>query len=147
VARPRARAVDFAERPSVFWQTGNGFFHYFIESLTVCKKAPHVLILYEPRSPTAMSAAELRRALGPAKRGKDSCSTSAETEFKSYPMFPPSQLHNSSSKSPYPRRQRKERMNRSVPGDLGQSNSIRWVGEHHRRMRMLKRGSKDHEPT
>jgi hypothetical protein len=59
-ACPRARAADFAERPSVFWLTGNGFFHYFIESLTVCKKAPHVLIIYEPRSPTAMSAAELR---------------------------------------------------------------------------------------
>jgi hypothetical protein len=39
--------------------------------LTVCRKAIHVLILREVKSPTASRATELRRAPGPADWGND----------------------------------------------------------------------------
>jgi hypothetical protein len=38
-------------------------------------------------------------------------------------------------------------MNRSVPGDLGQSSSIEWVEEHQENQRTLKREDREHEQT
>jgi hypothetical protein len=75
--RARAREGDFAEEPSVFWLTGDGFGHFCTELLTVCRKDPVVLILRRGRSPTAPRVAELRRARRPAGGGQDWCSASA----------------------------------------------------------------------
>jgi hypothetical protein len=68
--RAHARGGNFVERPLGFSLTGNGFLHCYSESLTVCTKALEVLFLYTARSPTASSAAELRRARRPADWGK-----------------------------------------------------------------------------
>ena len=51
-----ARGGDFAERPSGFWLTEDGFSYYFLVSLTVCTKALEVLFLYRLKSTTASSA-------------------------------------------------------------------------------------------
>ena len=59
-ARPRPRAVDFADKALFFWVTLSGHLHYLHGSLTVCRKVPGFLFLYTARSPTASSAAELR---------------------------------------------------------------------------------------
>ena len=64
-----ARAGYFAEKPSVFRLTRNGFFHYFLESLTLCRRVLRFLFLRRGRSPTASSAGKLRRAPVPAERG------------------------------------------------------------------------------
>jgi hypothetical protein len=62
-------------------------------------------------------------------------------------MFPLDQLHNSSSKSPYPWRQCEQRMSRSVPDDLGQSRLIKWVEEHQGHVRVLKQESRGQDRT
>jgi hypothetical protein len=77
----RTRTGCFAKRASVFWITQGGFGYCFLESLTVCRKPLHVLILHKVRSPTASSAAELRRARRPAGGGQDWCSASAKSKF------------------------------------------------------------------
>jgi hypothetical protein len=59
-ARARARGADFAETPSRFWLTRNGFFYYFIVSLTVCRNAPELLFPRRMGSPTTANATELR---------------------------------------------------------------------------------------
>jgi hypothetical protein len=53
-ARPRPRG-EFAQRPSAFWLTGDGFGYCFSESLTICTEIPQVLILHSatPRCRTA----------------------------------------------------------------------------------------------
>jgi hypothetical protein len=65
-ARARARTGCFAKRASVLWLTRSRFLYYFPKSLTVWRKALEVLFLHAMGSPTAPSAAELRRAPGPA---------------------------------------------------------------------------------
>jgi hypothetical protein len=89
IAHARARAAVFAERPSAFWITRSGCFHYYFESLPVCKKNLHVLFLYTLRSPTTTSAAELRRARRPAEWGKDWRSRVADTELNLARTFSP----------------------------------------------------------
>src|SRR5688572_30368870 len=87
-ARARARTGCFVKRASVFWLTQGGFGYYFLESLTVCRKPLHVLILRKVRFPTASCAAELRRARRPAGWGNVWHPTLAETEFTPQLMFP-----------------------------------------------------------
>jgi hypothetical protein len=67
--RARARAGGFAEKPSGFSLTGNGFFHYFSQSLTTHKKTLQFLILRKGRSPTTAHAVELRRAVRTGRLG------------------------------------------------------------------------------
>jgi hypothetical protein len=87
--RPRARARgNFANKALQFLNNPKGPKHYLTSSLTLCRNDLHVLFLYRARSPTAPSAAELRRAPGPAKRGKDWCFRAVYTKFKSYQWFP-----------------------------------------------------------
>jgi hypothetical protein len=65
-ARPRPRAGNLAEGPSASWLTITGFYHYYTESLTYYRKPLQVLILHCVESTTVLSAAEVRRAPGPA---------------------------------------------------------------------------------
>jgi hypothetical protein len=86
--RAHAREGDFAQRSSGFWLTITGFYHYYTESLTVCRRDLVVLILRRGRSLTTAHAAELRRALRPARWGNDWRPMLAETEFTPQLMFP-----------------------------------------------------------
>ena len=78
--RARARGGILVEGPSGFWLTGNMFFYYSYVSLTIYRKPLRFLFLRTGKSPTALSAAEVRRVLGPADWGYDRHSRAAVTK-------------------------------------------------------------------
>jgi hypothetical protein len=91
--RAHAREGDFAQRSSGFWLTITGFYHYYTESLTICRRDPVVLILRGGKSTTAVSAGRLRRACRLAERGHDRRYRAAYTKLDPPRPFPPTQFH------------------------------------------------------
>jgi hypothetical protein len=86
--RAHARGGDFAERPSGFWLTGDGFGYYFLESLTVYRKDPHVLILHRTRSTTTAARRMNSGEVVPVDLRNDRCSRAAITELNRPRVFP-----------------------------------------------------------
>jgi hypothetical protein len=69
-ARPRPRG-RFAQRPSAFWLTGDGFGYYFSESLTICIEVPQVLILHSGTPPMSHGGGLITGEDRPAGLRKD----------------------------------------------------------------------------
>jgi hypothetical protein len=145
--RAHARGGDFAERPSGFWLTGDGFGYYSSKSLTICTEVLWFLILRRRRPSTTANATEFRRVRRPAEQGNDWRCRAANTELNPPRSFSPTKFHGWRSAKLCPRGQRWPRTFVRVPGDWWALSPIRWFGKHHGVMRMLKRGSRWYELT
>jgi hypothetical protein len=86
-ARPRPRGM-FAQRPSAFWLTGDGFSYCFSESLTICTEVPQVLILHSGTPPMSHDGGPITGKVRPAELHKDWRSRAADTKSDPLRAFP-----------------------------------------------------------